>query len=520
VTGPVTDADVLVIGGGHNGLAAAVRLARGGRRVVVLERRDRLGGLAAAEELHPGYTVPGVLHDDGRVPERVVREMGLAEHGLAFTAPPPVYVPAPDGPGFLLARDPAEAQAELAAHSPPDAAAYEAWRGWLARVGGFVTRLVEEPPPPLAPSGLGDLLGLGRRALALRLLGRAGMTELLRVVPMCAADWLRERFASPLVAEALAAPAVANTFSGPWSAGTAANLLLAEAAAGRGVAGGPAALVEALTSAARSLGVELRTGAEVARIRVEKGRAAGVSLASGEEIGAPVVVATCDPKQTFLQLLPPEAVDLGTADAFRAFRARGTAAKVHLALSGPLEFRGREGEAIAAARVGGGHVDELERAHDAVKYRRFSERPHLDVRVPTVSVPGLAPEGHHVVSILVSFAPYDLEGGWTPQRREALGNVVVAALARHCPGLEERIVAREVLTPQDLEERCGTTGGHLHHGEHALDQLLLTRPTPGTARYATPIPGLYLAGAGSHPGGGLTALPGWLGAGVVEARRD
>jgi phytoene dehydrogenase-like protein len=507
--------DAAVIGAGHNGLAAALRLARAGRRVVVLEAREAPGGLCAGEEFHPGYRTVGVLHDSSTLSPEVAEGLDLAAHGLRFADPEPLYAPEEDGPGLLLPGDPGEPAAELAARSPADAAAYRAWRDFLARVRPLVRRLLHEAPPPLGGLSSGDLWRLGMRGLALRRLGRRDMTELLRVLPMCAGDWLKERFATPLLQGLLAAPAVAGTWSGPWSAGTAANLLLHESLAGRPVAGGPAALVAALVAACRAAGVEVRTAAGVRRIRLAGGRVAGLVLASGEAVEAPLVAASCDPKQTFLRLLPPGGAPVKVEEAFRTFRARGTAAKVHLALAGPLELRGREGQGIGALRLGGGDLDALERAFDAVKYRRLSPAPLLDVRVPSLADPDLAPPGHHVVSILVSFAPYDLVGGWSDERRQALGEAVVAALGRHAPGVGERLVAREVLAPPDLEARYGTTGGHLHHGEHALDQLFALRPAPCAARYATPVPGLFLAGSGSHPGGGVTALPGWLAAGAM-----
>lgn len=506
-------ADVAVVGGGHNGLAAAVRLARAGRRVVVLEGREEIGGLAAARELHPGYRLPGVLHDDGAVRPRTLAALGLA--GLRLREAPPVYVAEAGGPGLVLHRAPAAARDEIGRLSPRDAEAYGRWRGFLERVEGPLARLLEAPPPPLAPDSVADLWGLARQGLALRLLGRRDFTELLRVVPMCAADWLGEHFESPLLAEALAAPAVAGTFLGPWSAGSAANLLLAETAPGRWLEGGPAALVAALAGAARERGVEVRTGARVRRIRVAQGRTAGVTLDSGEEIEAPLVAAACDPKQALLSLLHPADLPLRATEELRAVRARGTAAKVHLALAGPLELAGRPGETPEAIRIGGGHPDRLERAFDAVKYRRFSDEPHLEVRVPSVTAPGLAPEGHHVASILVSFAPYELAGGWNGEQREALGKAVLGVLERHAPGVRGRVVAAEVLAPPDLEREFGLTGGCLHHAEHALDQLFSLRPAPCAARYRTPVPGLYLAGSGSHPGGGVTAAPGWLAAEAI-----
>lgn len=510
--------DAIVVGAGQNGLAAAVRLGQAGRRVLVVERRGIPGGLAAAEEIHPGYTIPGALHDTGLVRGETVRRLGLDRHGLAFRPAPPVYLAEEGGAGLLLHREPRAAAAELAARSAHDAAAYERYRAFLARVTPLLAAVLGEAPPPLVPAGVADFWGLARRGLSALKLGRKETIELARVAPMCVADFLNEQFETPLLVEALAAPAVAATFAGPWSSGTTTNLLLAEHGAGARVQGGPPALIAALLGAARAAGVEIRANAPVGRIRTAAGRVTGVELATGEAIEAPVVIATCDPKQAFLDLLPPGELPIAVEHEFRSLRCRGTAAKLHLALSGPLELAARPasaGGAFEAISIGGGHVDELERAYDAVKYRRFSPRPHLDVRVPSVADPSLAPAGHAVVSVLASFAPYDLEGGWTDAQREALGEAMLRQLERHAPGVRQRIVAAEVLTPVDLEERYGVTGGQLHHVEPALDQLLFLRPTASAARYATAVPGLYLGGSGSHPGGGLNPTPGLLAADAV-----
>jgi phytoene dehydrogenase-like protein len=507
--------DAVVIGGGQHGLAAAARLAGAGKRVLALERRDAVGGLSGALELHPGYRVPGILHDEGLVSPRVAAALGLEKHGLAWRDAPPTFLAEEGGRGILLPRDPAAADAELRVRSARDADAYRAYRSFLAKLQPLVEKVMTSPPPPLSPEGLGELWEVARRGLGLWRLGRHDTLELMRVAPMCVADWLNEQFETALLVEGLAAPAVIGTFAGPWSAGTNTNLLLAEAGAGRHVVGGAAGLVAALERAARAARAEIRTGAEVAEIRIADGRAIGVRLASGETVDAAAVVATCDPKRTFLGLIPPGTLPIRIEDEFRRIRARGTAAKVHLALEGPLELAARPGERFEAIRIGGGHVDDLERAFDAVKYRAVSADPHLEIRVPTVADAGLAPAGHHVVSILVGYAPHDLDGGWTEERRGALLEAVLGKLERHAPGVRGRIVAQELLTPADLEERYALTGGQLHHVEPALDQLLVMRPAPSAARYATSVPGLYLGGSGSHGGGGVGCTAGWLGAGAA-----
>lgn len=508
--------DAIVIGAGPNGLAAAARLAGAGRKVVVLERAAAPGGLSAKHELHPGYTVPGVLHDEGLVPRAIAERLGLAKHGLAFCKAPSTYVAEANGPGILLAGDESGADA-IGKRSQRDAQSYRQLRAFLGRITPLIRAVLTDTPPSLSPGSAGDFWQIARRGLSVLRLSRKDLLELARTAPMCVADFLNERFETPLLVEALAAPAVASTWSGPWSAGTTTNFLLRECAGGEALAGGPPALVAALLAAGRAAGVEVRTGAEVRRIRLDRSKVAGVTLASGETVDAPVVLSSADPKRTMLDLLAPGSLPLKIEEELHRVRSRGSAAKVHLALSGPLELNRSDGRLDEAIRIGGGHVDELERAYDAIKYRRFSARPHLEIRVPSVADPGLAPAGHHVVSILASFAPSNLEGGWTAEARERLGDAVIAVLERYAPDVRQRIVAREILTPADLETRFALTGGQLHHGELALDQLLVMRPSPSAARYRTAIPGLFLGGSGSHPGGGVRPTAGVLAAEAVLA---
>jgi phytoene dehydrogenase-like protein len=515
--------DAIVVGAGQNGLAAAARLAGAGRKVVVLERRAAIGGLAGMIELHPGYRVPGILHDEGRVSPRAVAKLGLERHGLAFRDAPPVLLAEAGGRGILVGsggdgrQGGAEVAAEIAARSRHDGQSYTRYRGFLARLRPLLESVMGSPPPPLSPASPGDFWEIVKRGGKLWRHGRHDTLELMRVAPMCVADFLDEQFETPLLVEGLAAPAVIGTWAGPWSAGTNTNLLLAEAVPGRHLVGGPPALIAALERAARAAGAEIRTGAEVVRLRIENGRAAGVALAGGETLDAATLVVTCDPKRAFLELIAPGTLPIRIEDEYRRIRARGTAAKVHLALSGPLELAARPGQAFECIRIGGGHVDDLERAFDAIKYHEVSPRPHLEVRVPTVADPGLAPAGHHVVSILASYAPHDVAGGWTEKRRADLLESVLAVLASHAPDVRRRIIAQELLTPGDLEARYALTGGQLHHGEPALDQLLVMRPTPSAARYATSVPGLYLGGSGSHGGGGVTFVPGLLAAAAALA---
>ena len=503
----MTACDVIVIGGGHNGLVTAALLAGRGRKVTVLERHAVLGGLAVGDEFHPGFTSAGLLHDTSGVNSRLIEELGLQP----LTAePPPVLTPQPpdDGPGLLLHRDAGRAAGEIETHSAADARRYGEYRALLGRLRPFTSRLFDREPPAIAGDGA-SLWGLTGRAVSLRRLGRSDMMELLRITPMALADWLGEWFESELLRSTLALPAIAGTRTGPRSPGNVANLLRLDAMAGGAVTGGPAAFIEALADAAQQRCVDIRTDAEVRHVRTSGDGVAGVTLADGETIDAPVVAASCDPKQVFLKLVDPAVVTPTLNHHVDKLRGSGTTAKVDLAVSRPLRFACRPDLDVERAHVVT-TIDDMERAFDATKYGRCSEHPLLDVYVPT----GHAPDGHCVVSVVTHFAPHDLVEAWTDAARERLGDTVVETLARYAPDLPGQVVARRVLTPVDIETRYGVTGGHIHHVEHALDQMVV-RPVPQCARYATPIRGLYLCGSGSHPGGGLTGGPGMLAAAVI-----
>jgi phytoene dehydrogenase-like protein len=379
-----------------------------------------------------------------------------------------------------------------------------------------LARLLELTPPDAERLDLRDLFPLAGFGWALRRLGREDGQNLLRWGPMAVADYAQEWFETPLMAAVVAARGIHGMMAGPWSAGTTANLLL-QAAAGDGngagttvmVKGGLGALTSALASAARGFGAVVRTGSGVERLLQKDGRVAGVVLAGGEEIEARAVASAIDPKQTLLRLLDPVVLDPDDAQRIRNFRAAGMASKVNLALSGLPRFEAAADASVLRGRIHvGPEIDALERAFDDAKYGGISKRPCLDVTIPSLGDPSLAPAGQHVMSVYAQFTPYALKQGSWPAGAGEVERAVLETLEEYAPGLRGLVVGRQVLTPYDLEARYGITGGHPSHGEPALDQLFLARPFLGFGRYRTPVRGLYLCSAGTHPGGGVTGGPG------------
>jgi phytoene dehydrogenase-like protein len=508
---------VIVVGGGTNGLVAAATLARAGAAVTLLERGEHLGGLAAGEEFHPGFKTSGILHDGGAFAREVAEALDLARQGLAWRASPPRLAAEAGGKGILLEADPRRAAPEIAARSTRDAEAHASLQEFLSRIEPVVRRLFREDLPPLEPRTRGDFFELLQTGIRLRRIGEADLLQLLRAGPMCAEDWLADRFESPLLRAALAVPALEATWLAPSSAGSALLMIARACTREREATGGPAQIARALESAVRAAGVRVRTGTRAMRILVRDGAARGVVLEGGEELAAERVLTTLDPRRS-MDLLERGEVPVELEAAVRPWRARGTSAKLHLALDGPLELPGRAGERIEHWTTGSDPA-ELDREFAPIKYGGMSERPWLDVRVPSYADPSLAPAGAHVASILAHWIPYELAGGWTSEQKSELERRVLGVLEEHAPGTRARIRACETLTPADLAARYSLTGGHLHHGESSLDQLLFQRPAPQLAHHATPIHGLYLGGGGTHPGGGITGVPGWLAAKRMLADR-
>jgi phytoene dehydrogenase-like protein len=527
--GPRSRYDAIVIGGGINGLTCATLLAKSGVRTLLLEQRAELGGCAAESEIAPGFNVPTLAHATGPVRRDVVEELQLYLHGLAFSdSPIQVSALSPDGRPLVIYEDPQRTAEALRAWSAKDAARWWPFQVTLQRLGALVGSLFINTPPSVDSPSARDLFALMHTLGDFRSLPKDDQWRLLRWGPMAVADLVAESIDTELLRATVAADGIFGAMLGPWSAGSGLQLLLSSAnralawPAGRLVTGGPVALARALEAAAIRFGVEIRTGCRVAHIEAKDDRAVGVTLDGGEHIAARAVVSGVDPKRTFLSLcdadyLPPEFLW-----RMKHYRMRGTLAKINLALSALPSFNGATREMLAGRVRLAPDLDYLERAFDCAKYGRFSTQPWIEFSIPSLGDPTLAPPGAHVLSAYVQFAPYELRrepgtgsrerGSWDDER-DALSDASIRTLSHYAPDLPSLIVERQTLTPLDLERGWGLTGGHIFHGELALDQFFAMRPLLGFGRYRTPLKGLYLCGSGSHPGTGLTG-----GSGMNAAR--
>ena len=511
----MTDAafDVVVIGAGHNGLACASFLARGGRRVLVVEAADRPGGLAATREFADGFRVSAAAHLLTMLDAGLARDLGLEGHGLEFAARNLKTVALADNGERITFEDGA-----VGGVSAKDEAAFAEFRRQNRRFAKVLAGFCSRPSPRLVDRRRSDTLALARLAWDVRSLGKADMRELLRVGAINIYDVAQEKFESALLKAAVSLDAVLGSHMGPRSPNTVYSYLhrhMNDDAGAIGpavVKGGMGAVGESFASAAEAAGAEIRYGSRVVRIDLseptsnEACRATGVMLADGTHIDTGLVVSNADLKTTF-RLVGPLNLDAGFVRRVHNFRARGVTAKLHLALDGLPEFRGAAAGDAGARLLLASSMDDIESAFDHAKYGRFSPVPVMEISIPTVYDTSLAPDGKHVLSALVQYAPYDLKEGWGAGR-ESFKAICLQRLEAVAPGIGESVRASELLTPTDLEAEFGVRGGHWHHGEIALDQALFTRPVPGANRYATPVSGLYLCGASSHPGGGILGLAG------------
>ena len=517
--------DAIVVGAGVNGLVCAAYLARGGLRTLVLEARDSVGGMAETAELWPGVRVPVLAHTVGRLRPNVARELRLRDHGLRLVQPDVrVLAPQPDGRGIVLWGDTAQTANALATNDlvgPADAARFVGADKQLRALGDALAQLHGRVPPDLASPKLGDAVGGLRTAVAARSRTPAGGIGLLRAMPMAVRDLAEELFESDALRAIIAARAMLLSGLGPRDPGSVGALLTDVAGNDGGLAGqtvfargGPGALSEALASAARSFGAEVRTGSSVASVNRSDDVVTGVTLTSGETVDAPTVVSTLDPRTTLLDLIDPEA--LGPRLSWRAsnIRQRGATAKVNFALRGVPAFPAAE----ADLRVLRGRIllapsmavlDEVARA---AKYGDVAQPPLIEATIPTIVDPGLvdasrAKDVKHVLSAVVQGVPAGTSAD--------VGKMVIAAIEAFAPAFADLVESHHVITVDDLEREYGAHGGHAMHAEVGLDQWFEWRPLHGLGRYRMPINGLYLAGAGAHPGGGITGAPGWLAASQV-----
>lgn len=511
---------VVLIGGGHNALIAAFYLAKGGFKPLVLERREMVGGGAVTEEFYPGFRASTLAHTVGPLRADIVRDMQLYRFSCEILSPDPrLFAPTPEGRGMFFYNDTAKTAAGVAGFSQKDAAKYAEFAESLESISEVLAQLTSMTPPAIDKPSPEDFWNLFKTGRGVRRLGKDGIFNLFRWAPMAVADFVAEFFETELIRAVIAARGIFGNALGPWSAGSTAVLLLRAAADAHPVGcasfpqGGLGSLTRVLAESAKEAGAEIRTDADVAQIHIKNGAVAGVVLKDGEEISAEAVVSGVEPKRTFFHLVDPSHLDPVFANRIRNFRARGNVAKVNLALGGLPSFSALEANEHALRALSGRihigpAIDYLERAFDDSKYGELSRAPYLDVTIPTILDPALAPDGKHVLSAYVQFAPYKLkEGNWNARRRD-LGLTVINTLATYAPNLSSLVEGVQVITPEDLETCYGFTGGHIFHGELALDQLFTMRPVLDWARYKTPILGLFLCGSGTHPGNGLTGASG------------
>jgi phytoene dehydrogenase-like protein len=505
--------DVVIIGGGHNGLVTAFYLAKAGYKPLVLERRPQPGGAAITQEFHPGFRCSTLAHSAGPLRPDIVRDMQLERHGLKLISPDVATVSlSPDGRALTLYRNLEKSTQEISKFSQKDAARYPEFQQALSKISKVIAEALALTPPDIDHPSRGDLWGMLQTGRAIRKLGKKDMYRLLRWGPMAVADLVAEYFETELLRATIAVRGIFGTFLGPWSAGSSLVLLMRAAADAHasGLAsfaiGGAGAITQAMAAAATEAGAEIRSNAEVIEVTVGNGVASGVVLSNGEEINARAIISNADPKRTLLKLVDPMHLSPDFVMKLQHYRMPGTVAKVNLALSGLPKFTALKDndDALRGRILIAPEIDYLERAFDESKYGNFSKQPYLEVAIPTVGDSSLAPGGKHVMSIYMQYAPFKLRNSDWEKQRVPLGDTVVKTLTRYAPNLPELILSHQIITPQDLEDIYGLTSGHIFHGELALDQFFTMRPLLDWAKYNTPIKNLYLCGSGTHPGAGLT----------------
>jgi phytoene dehydrogenase-like protein len=519
--------DAIVIGGGHNGLVSAAYLARAGKKVLVLERRHVLGGAAVTEEVFPGFRFSVCSYVVSLLRPEIIRELDLPRHGLEILPLDGTFTPMPNGDHLWRMSDHAKTRREIYRHSPVDAEAYDEYAKAMVEMARFVKPILSMvPPDPFSydVAGLARLAGLGQR---FRRLSRGQQHNLLQLMTMSAADLLDQWFETDVLKATMSASGIIGTFLGVRSPGTAYVLLhhymgeIDGAFRSWGFSrGGTGAISMAIAGAAREAGALVRTEAPVERIKAKGGRVTGVVLPGGEEIDAKVVLSSVDPRITFQRLCEPGALTAEFVADVSRYKFRGSSGKVNLALDALPDFKCLPGPGahLRGAVSISPSVEYMERAYDDAKYGEFSRRPYIDIVIPSLTDPSVAPPGKHVLSCFVQYAPYKLREGTWDEKREAFGDTVIETLAEYAPNLKQVIRHRQVLTPLDLEREWSLSEGNIFQGELSLEQLFFLRPVPGWARYRTPLAGLYMCGSATHPGGGIMGAPGRLAA--LEVLKD
>ncbi|MFQ5830004.1 MAG: phytoene desaturase family protein [Candidatus Methylomirabilia bacterium] len=513
--------DAIIIGAGHNGLVTAAYLARAGLRVLILERREVVGGACVTEEVWPGYKVSTAAYLCGLLQPRIIRELELERFGYEILPKDPAFwSPLPDGRSLTIWQDDQRTVKEIARFSARDASRYQEYEAFLSRLGEFVEPWLLSTPPDVMARRWADLWGLGRLGYQALRLPPNTLVQAIRILTQSARDFLDAWFESRELKASLATDGVIGARGGPSTPGTAYVLFhhcMGLAAGKRGlwgfVRGGMGAITQALASAARRHGAEIRMGAEVAEILVRNNRAYGVSLTSGEECQGKVTASNADPKRTFLRLLPSRVLAEEFRREIETVRTAGVSMKINLALDGLPDFSASPGIAPGPQHRGTIHIgpsmDYIDRAWDDARSGRPSDWPFLEITIPTTYDPSLAPPGKHLMSIFVQYTPSTLSQGSWEEIKDAYADHVIDTVAAYAPNIRDIILERQVLSPLDLERQFGLTGGDIFHGEMTLDRLFFMRPVPGWAGYRTPIAGLYLCGSGAHPGGGVMGAPGY-----------
>jgi phytoene dehydrogenase-like protein len=510
--------NAIVIGGGHNGLTAAAYLARAGRKVLVLERRHVVGGAAVTEEVFPGFRFSVCSYVVSLLRPEIIRDLDLPRHGLEILPLDGTFTPMPNGDYLWRVNDHGRTHREIARHSKLDAEAYDEYGKAMVEMARFVKPILNMTPPDpmsLDPRELRKLLFLGNRFRALPDGDRYNQIQLMT---MSAVDFLDQWFETDVLKATMSASGIIGTFQGVRSPGTAYVLLhhymgeIDGAFRSWGFArGGTGAISNAIASAAREAGVEIRTETSVSRISVKNGRAHGVVLSNGDELTADMVLSSVDPNLTFLRFMDADReLPRNFVDEIRRYKYRGSSGKVNLALDALPNFTcmpGNGPQLRGAISISPG-VDYMERAYDQAKYGEFSRRPYMDMVIPTLTDPSIAPPGKHILSCFVQYAPYKLSTGTWDDQREAFGDTVIDTIAEYAPNIRDIILHRQVLTPFELERDFGLTEGNIFQGELSLEQLFFARPVPGWAQYKTPIQNLWMCGSATHPGGGIMGAPG------------